>query len=109
MYGTDTTNDVTLTATPSSDVSSPSTTHMTLYIVVAAAFVVFIVIIGVVVKVMKRKNANPNGYTLTSTGKNTFSPGWVANQGFSIYFLSLKLCLRQLGYCVPLFVPSCAF
>ena len=74
MYGTDTTNDVTLTATPSSDVSSPTTTHMTLYIVVAAAFVVFVVVIGVVIKVMKRKNANPNGYTLTSTGKQLVEP-----------------------------------
>ncbi len=89
MYGTDTTNDVTLTATPSSDVTSTSTTHMTLYIVVAAVFVIFVVVIVVVIKVMKRKNANPNGYTLTSTGKQLYILS-VNNLDWLSIFASMK-------------------
>jgi hypothetical protein len=71
MYGTDTSGDVTLTATPSSDVNVTThhATNVTLYVVVGAAVVVFCVVIVVVVNVLKRKTANPNGYTLTSTGK----------------------------------------
>lgn len=70
MYGTDPSGDISLTATPSSDVNvtSQNGTNVTLYIVFGVAFVVFLIIIVVVVKVMRRKNANPNGYTLTSTG-----------------------------------------
>ncbi len=71
MYGTDPSGDISLTATPSSDVNvtSQNGTNVTLYIVFGVAFLVFLIIIVVVVKVMRRKNANPNGYTLTSTGK----------------------------------------
>ena len=70
MYGTDPSGDISLTATPSSDVNvtSQNGTNVTLYIVFGVAFVIFLIIIVVVVKVMRRKNANPNGYTLTSTG-----------------------------------------
>ena len=74
MYGTDTSGDVALSATPSSDVNvtSNNDTNVTLYIVFGVAFVVFAIVIIVVVKIMRRKNANPNGYTLTSTGKFSF-------------------------------------
>jgi heme/copper-type cytochrome/quinol oxidase subunit 2 len=71
MYGTDTSSDVAVSATPSSDVNvtTQHETNVTLYIVFGVVSLVFVVVIIVVVKIMRRKNANPNGYTLTSTGK----------------------------------------
>ena len=52
----------------SSATPSGSVTDMTLYIVFGVALLVFILVIFIIVKILKRKNPNPNGYTLTSTG-----------------------------------------
>jgi hypothetical protein len=85
MYGTDTSSDVAVSATPSSDVNvtTQHETNVTLYIVFGVVSLVFVVVIIVVVKIMRRKNANPNGYTLTSTGKKT-------NFSLLIFFCQLR-------------------
>ncbi len=86
MYGTDTSSDVAVSATPSSDVNvtTQHETNVTLYIVFGVVFLVFVIVIIIVVKIMRRKNANPNGYTLTSTGKKLF-------------FFSYVLCQLRFG------------
>ena len=52
-----------------SPTDSITTTNLILYVVFAIAFLVFIAVVAIIIKLFKRKTANPNGYTLTSTGK----------------------------------------
>ena len=64
-----------VTDTPGSSVTSARDqtgidTNLVLYIVFAVSILVFVLVILIVVKLMRRKSPNPNGYTLTSTGKN---------------------------------------
>ena len=46
---------------------------VTLYVVFGVAFVVFVAVVIVLVKVLRRKSANPNGYTLTPTGEVNYA------------------------------------
>lgn len=57
-----------ISSTTSSAAASGLHSDMTLYIVFGVALLVFTLAIIIIVKIYKRKNANPNGYTLTSTG-----------------------------------------
>ena len=73
MYGQVTDNptlsDRDLSSSSSSTLSPTSgVDNVTLYIVFGVAFVVFIAVVLVLVKILRRKSANPNGYTLTPTG-----------------------------------------
>jgi hypothetical protein len=71
MYGqvTDVPNASDDLSSSSSSISATSSVdNLTLYIVFGVAFLVFIAVIIVIVRLLKRKSANPNGYTLTSTG-----------------------------------------
>ena len=73
MYGQVTDNpalsDRDLSSSSSSTLSPTSgVDNVTLYIVFGVAFVVFIAVVLVLVKILRGKSANPNGYTLTPTG-----------------------------------------
>ncbi len=56
---------------PTQTQASPAlaATNLTLYIVFGVASVVFVIVVVVIVRLLKRKSANPGGYTLTSTGQ----------------------------------------
>ena len=77
MYGQVTDNptlesdrDLSSSSSSSSTISPTSgVDNVTLYIVFGVAFVVFVAVVLVLVRILRRKSANPNGYTLTPTGK----------------------------------------
>ena len=75
MYGQVTDNptldaDRELSSSSSSSTISPTSgvDNVTLYIVFGVAFVVFVAVVLVLVRILRKKSANPNGYTLTPTG-----------------------------------------
>ena len=73
MYGQVTDNptlDADRELSSSSSTISPTSgvDNVTLYIVFGAAFVVFVAVVLVLVRILRKKSANPNGYTLTPTG-----------------------------------------
>ena len=71
-----------LSSSSSSTISPTSgVDNVTLYIVFGVAFVVFVAVVLVLVRILRRKSANPNGYTLTPTGK-IFSTSCYLRDGF---------------------------
>ena len=89
MYGQVTDNptlesdrDLSSSSSSSSTISPTSgVDNVTLYIVFGVAFVVFVAVVLVLVRILRRKSANPNGYTLTPTGK-IFSTSCYQRDGF---------------------------
>ncbi len=61
LYGTDAPSE----ETPSPDVA---TADLTLCIGLVVAFVIFLIVIGVIVKLLKRKSGPRPGYSLTPAG-----------------------------------------
>ena len=96
MYGQVTDNpalsDRDLSSSSSSSTLSPTSgvDNVTLYIVFGVAFVVFIAVVLVLVKILRGKSANPNGYTLTPTGMYLLS----AHQKTSFHLV----CIRRYGF-----------
>ena len=71
-------NDRDLSSSSSSSVVTGATSgvdSVTLYVVFGVAFVVFVAVVIVLVRVLWRKSANPNGYTLTPTSEVIYVMG----------------------------------